>query len=192
MWKSVLNLLSFFSLIPSLPSLSSCRLNMLFSFPLFHPFIPVSHQSRRQQDPSPGSNMANADMEHKMRWGGGGGGGGSYARRKSREPVPAVHSLSMQSTEKELNETAVVDQLFLTMKVSRDHFYMRLVLLFSIFECRWKLIELKVNKNPRKKGRGHKGPGQKVVIWIFKCWTRAVNVTGYCSCDTAFTDVIQI
>lgn len=69
--------------------------------------------------------MANADMEHKMRWGG--GGGGSYARKKSREPVPAVHSLSMQSTEKELNETAVVDQLFLTMKVSRDHFYMRLV-----------------------------------------------------------------
>lgn len=35
--------------------------------------------------------------------------------------MPAVHSLSMQSTEKELNETAVVDQLFLTMKVSRDH-----------------------------------------------------------------------
>ncbi|XP_006795866.1 core-binding factor subunit beta [Neolamprologus brichardi] len=24
-------------------------------------------ESRRQQDPSPGSNMANADMEHKMR-----------------------------------------------------------------------------------------------------------------------------
>lgn len=146
--KSVLNLLSFFSLIPSSPSLSSCHLNMLFSSPLFHPFIPLSHQSRRQQDPSPGSNMANADMEHKMRW----GGGGSYARRKSREPVPAVHSLSMQSTEKELNETAVVDQLFLTMKASRDHFYMRLVLLFSIFECRWKLIELKVNKKPSKKG----------------------------------------
>lgn len=35
---------------------------------LLHPSIPVSPQSRRQQDPSPGSNMANADMEQKMRW----------------------------------------------------------------------------------------------------------------------------
>lgn len=50
-----------------------------------------------------------------------------------REHVAAVHSLSMQSTEKGLNETAVVDQLFLTMKVWRDHFYMPN--LFCCFQC---------------------------------------------------------
>lgn len=41
---------------------------LLYSPPFFHPSIPLSPQSRRQQDPSPGSNMANADVEHKMRW----------------------------------------------------------------------------------------------------------------------------
>lgn len=32
--------------------------------------IHVSPQSRRQQDPSPCSHMANTDVEHKMRWSG--------------------------------------------------------------------------------------------------------------------------
>jgi len=60
----------------------------------FHPSIPLSPQSRRQQDPSPGSNMANADVEHKMRWGGQG------RRKRSGKPGLAVCWLSTQSAEK--------------------------------------------------------------------------------------------
>lgn len=163
-WTFVLNVLSFslwslsyYLLLPSYLSTTAIPFSLhlylllshsplmffhpLFSSVIFHPSIPLSPQSRRQQDPSPGSNMANADVEHKMRWGRVEGGRGwqtihfQYNRLKTKS-----------------KRNCSCSPLFLN-RFDRTVFKSNI---FWIFECRKakrpELVELKVNKSNRNEG----------------------------------------